>query len=511
LVAANNLQPVRNNLKSAKIVWSIAVIVVLLAGVYSGRVLSADQVTPLMPGSDIKHTTTVTTTTYTNTTPPAKTPIKHIVIIVQENHSFDNYFGAFPGLAPGFALNMSVCEDADKPGFGDPTCVKPLSGDNISSWSGCKGCIPGDVVMNTKDLNHAWSTAHKQYDNGLMDGFLYAQTLEHDKNYSYTMGYYTNWTLPDYWDWATYFSLNANFFHAILAPSLPNHLYLVAGQSGNITSGRTSPDLNFPTFIPTLDAAGITWRYYAGTFPENLDCTGDPHQRGSWDPLPFFPAIRDTYPDCAYLRNSSDLLENISNGWLPNVAWVTPSAGKNATSEHPGTPGALGLVRGQEYTADIIDGIESQPALWNSTAIFLTWDDWDGYYDGVAPAQIDPFGFGFRVPLIVISPYVIPGSISYGENYSYHGLNINQEDFSGAFLSTIEYNWGLHNITDRDGYEPNLFYMFNFNQQPLQPLILPTDQLAIYPPATCIQKNICDSGFSGLPFEFSPGEDDDGS
>jgi hypothetical protein len=130
-------------------------------------------------------------------------------------------------------------------------------------------------------------------------------------------------------------------------------------------------------------------------------------------------------------------------------------------------PGVSRLAAGQLYVTTIINAISSNPTLWNRTVIFLTWDDWGDYLDRVAPKQVDSLGYGLRVPLIVISPFVKAGNISYGNP---QGV---QEDFS-AFPSTIEANWGLGNLTPRDGTYASLFYMFNFTQTPLKPLVLPT-------------------------------------
>jgi len=156
-------------------------------------------------------------------------------------------------------------------------------------------------------------------------------------------------------------------------------------------------------------------------------------------------------------------------------------------SEHPHTSGPNGLVNGQLYTASIINAISENPSLWNSTAIFLTWDDWGGYYDNAVPHQVDQYGLGFRVPLIVISPYVIQGKIFYGVNGAQEGLS--------SLLSTIEANWGLPSLTNRDQYDPSLFYMFNFSQKLLPPLIMPSNILSIYPYQSCVNQGYCHIGY----------------
>ena len=173
-------------------------------------------------------------------------------------------------------------------------------------------------------------------------------------------------------------------------------------------------------------------------------------------------------------------MSDIGSGNLPVVSWVVPNRNE---SDHPGISN---LPQGEKYVASIINAISQNKSLSQSTAIFLTWDDWGGYYDHVVPKQVDAYGYGIRVPLIVISPYVQRG-IFIGSPPG------TQRDFS-AFLTTIEYNWHLQNLTDRDGSETPLFNMFNFNQTPLKPLILPSSTLAIYPWKSCVRQNVCSVG-----------------
>jgi phospholipase C len=172
--------------------------------------------------------------------------------------------------------------------------------------------------------------------------------------------------------------------------------------------------------------------------------------------------------ECSSLGNLNDFQNAVNNNSLPSVSWVVPLANN---SDHPGQST---WQAGQHYVNSMIRLVEESPE-WSSTVMLLLWDDWGAYYDHVTPIQYDQWGEGFRVPLIAISPYSIHGGIveapafNYGTNPAFQGVH--QEDLS-ALLSTIEYNWGLGNLTDRDGYEPNLFYMLNFTQKPLAPLIL---------------------------------------
>lgn len=395
--------------------------------------------------------------------PATNTPIKHIVIIMQENHDFDNMFGTFPGLPSGFAENLSVC--MPNPGG---TCIKPWNADSKSNIQGT-------------DIPHTRSAALKAYDNGKMDGFV-KDMPSGEKNYG--MAYYTGKVLPYYWDYASYFTFNYNFFSSSMSYSLPNHLFAVAAQAGPYASScltvcETEYNLTFPQIGESLTSAGIPWGYYQYNWKDSIDCPSKPYTRsfinanghtgpydGLWSGLTDFTQVQMNSIECKSLQNLTDLKNAINSGNLPAVSWVEPSP---TVSDHPGQST---WIAGQKYVSSLINLIEHS-SEWSSTVIYLTWDDWGGYYDGVVPTQLDSAGDGFRVPLIAISPYST-GGMTRGPG---------QEDFS-AFLSTIEYNWGLSSLTSRDGSESNLFYMLNFNQTPLKPLILAATGVT-YPLSSC--------------------------
>jgi phospholipase C len=399
----------------------------------------------------------------------AKTPIDHIVIIMQEDHSFDNLFGAFPGLNSSYAVSTAACEPNNTT---DPSkgCTKPFNADNISS------------AFQSVVLANSWTAAHTAYNNGSLNGFVYAQALAKKTNHTnFTLGYFTGKTIPNYWDYASYYGLDANFFTSALSSSYTNHLFSVAGQAGPSCEAVCNQlyNLTFPTIVTQLQSKGISSVFYAGNWNDSLDCKSinsaiiknntSSQFDAVWSPLLSFPSLQLSASTCKDNLNTNDLLHNITSGYLPGVAWVTPNT---TSSDHPGFST---LSAGQQYVTSIVNAISSNTALWKNTAIFVTWDDWGGYSDHVAPKQVDTLGYGFRVPLIVISPYVKPGSISYGQPYG------TQEDFS-AFLSTIEANWGLSPLVGaRDGVDASLFYMFNFSQTPLNPLVLPSNSLASYP------------------------------
>jgi Phosphoesterase family len=215
---------------------------------------------------------------------------------------------------------------------------------------------------------------------------------------------------------------------------------------------------------------------------DSLQCKTNPGQinqnAGFWNVLPEFPAVQDSPSMCHNIQTTQDLTDDLKTGYLPQVSFVTPN---NTVSDH--FPYA-NIVRGQEYIAQMINAIVSNQALYMHTAIFLTWDDYGGFYDNVLPKQVDQAGYGFRVLMILISPYAING-ISYG--------NGKEEDFT-AFLSTIESNWNLKALNPvRDGTNSPLWYLFNFNQVPIPPLVVPNNMLPTYPLSTC---SVCHFAFA---------------
>jgi phospholipase C len=393
------------------------------------------------------------------------TPIKHVVIIMQENHAFDNMFGTFPGLPSAFAENLNTC--MPNPG-GSPSCIKPWNANSKSS-------------IQATDIPHTRSAALKAYDNGKMDGFV-KDMPSGEKNYG--MAYYTGSAIPYYWDYASYFSFNYNFFSSSMSYSLPNHLFAVAAQAGTyastcLTVCESEYNLTFPQIGQSLTNAGIPWGYYQENWNDAINCPTTPYTRafinahghtggydGLWAGLTQFTQVQMTAVECSSLGNLKDLQNAINSNNLPAVSWVEPQP---TSSDHPGQST---WINGEKYVSSLINLIEHSSA-WSSTVIYLTWDDWGGYYDNVIPTQLDAAGDGFRVPLIAISPYST-GQMVQGPS---------QEDFS-AFLSTIEYNWGLSPIASRDASESNLFYMLNFNQTPLKPLVLASSGVT-YPLSSC--------------------------
>ena len=354
---------------------------------------------------------------YGMTNAPPTTPIQHIFIIVQENHTFDNYFGTYPG-ANG--LKGAV--------------PQPIPGTNETAgpWE-----INSSVI--SRDLCHSNDCAEADYDYGKMDGFV-----REDKG-NLTMGYFNPDLIPYYWDYASQYVLMDNYFSAVLGPSLPDHIYLLAPQSGGIMDNVGNATWSFPTIVDELDAAHVSWAWYAG---------GHSATNG-WNPLPSSTTYLKDHPHLSNLYESSGFIANVTHDTtFPSVTWLMPET--EELSEHPPnnvTAGELTVV------SDINAIMKSQ--YWKTSAIILTWDDFGGWYDHVPPPQVDQYGLGFRVPALIISPYAKHGFIDH--TLSSHSSTL-------KFIETV---FKLPALGARDANASNLLDAFNFAQQPRHPLFLP--------------------------------------
>ena len=418
--------------------------------------------------------------------------IKHIVVIMQENRSFDSYFGTYPG-ADGIPMQNGV-----------PTmCVNdPLTGKCERPYH------------DAQDLNHGGPhgapNASADIDQGKMDGFI-AQAEKgkgscvnpddpacSGNGQTDVMGYHDYHEIPNYWAYAKNFVLQDHMFEPDASWSLPSHLFLVSAWSarcrikgdpascvnniqGPVSLQRANnynADYAWTDLTYLLHKANVSWAYYVapGTQP---DCDNDAascapvRQRaktpGIWNPLPNFDTVQQD-GQLSNIQSVSNFYTAAKNGTLPAVSWVTPN-GKE--SEHP--PALVSV--GQAYVTGLINAIMQGPD-WNSTAIFLAWDDWGGFCDHVVPPTVDENGYGLRVPGIVISPYAKKGFIDH-QTLSFD-----------AYLKFIEDDFlNSQRIDPRTDGRPdprpdvredasmlgNLLADFDFNQSPRPPVILPVN------------------------------------
>jgi phospholipase C len=420
--------------------------------------------------------------------------IRHIVIIMQENRSFDNYFGTFPG-ADGIPMRHgkpTVCVT-------DPErhrCVRPYHDTHDLDYGG-----PHDQFAYKTDYNL-----------GRMDGFIRArETCANTPNGVLdpencnpnlpidVMGYHNQHEIPNYWAYARQFVLQDHMFEPNASWSLPAHLFLVsewsafcadpgvpASCSSNIEDPGLPADLGPAPHVPPdyawtdltwlLYHHHVSWGYYIKKGPEpdcetgEMFCTfrdQDPRTPGIWNPLPSFDTVRDDH-QIGNIRDTSAFYAAVRKGRLPAVSWVIPSG---RVSEHP----TSSIRRGQAYVTSLINTI-GRSREWKSTAIFLAWDDWGGFYDGVRPPTIDLNGYGFRVPGLVISPYARRHYIDH-EQLSFDAYDkFIEDDFLGGQRLNPKTDGRPDPRPDVREDAPglgNLVRDFNFNQAPHAPVILP--------------------------------------
>jgi len=437
--------------------------------------------------------------------------IRHVVIVMQENRSFDSYFGTFPG-ADGIPHGVCV-PDPMLPG----TCIRPFHDPSDINYGG----------------PHSLSNAVADINGGAMDGFVSQAeqgskcqtgnpncspckaTLRpgHHHRCVDVMGYHDAREIPNYWTYAKRFVLQDHMFEPNASWSLPQHLYLVSEWSAYCsdplnafscrgTLQRPNRDENPPpnaagdrfgnpntgqlhyawtdiTYL--LHKHSVSWRYYVsrGSEPDCRDAASPtcppvpqgPQTPGIWNPLPSFTDVAQDRQE-HNIQPLSSFFKAAGRGALPAVSWVVPNS---RDSEHP----PASVSAGQAYVTRLINSLMRSPD-WKSTAIFLSWDDWGGFYDSVVPPYVDPYGYGLRVPGLVISPYARRGYIDH-QILSHDAYNkFIEDDFLGGQR--------LNPMTDgRPDPRPdvresipllgNLISDFNFHQRPRPPLILP-----IHPP-----------------------------
>jgi phospholipase C len=260
-----------------------------------------------------------------------------------------------------------------------------------------------------------------------------------------SISYYDYRILPNYWEYARKYTLCDAFFSSILGDSEPNHLYSVAAQSGalayNVKKTETAQFL-FRTLIDLLTPAQVTWKYYNAKTVATAP--------GVWNPLPAFPAVGGNPLLLSHIVETTEFYKDLQNGTLPQVCWLVPHG---VQSEHP----PQDIRKGMTHVTNLVNAV-MKSAYWNTCAIIIIWDDSGGFYDHVAPPNVDQFGYGFRVPAIVISPYSRKGTVVH-TNY----------DMTSP-LKLIETAFGLGSLTGRDASANNMLDCFDFGQAPL-----PTD------------------------------------
>ncbi|HYM38957.1 MAG TPA: alkaline phosphatase family protein [Thermoplasmata archaeon] len=340
---------------------------------------------------------------------PGVTPIDHVFVIMKENHAFDNYFGTFPGV-DGIPPNVSLPD-----GYGG--AVSPRW---ISSTS-------------TPDISHTRGAEITAYANGTNTGFAIAVDGGDRALANVTMGYFDARQIGAYWSLARNYTLADRYFQSMLGPTIPNRLFSFAGTNAGVTTDvLLGASFNLPTIFDQLESRGVTWRYYyTGGFYHG--------------PLPsYFTGISSNPTMMSRLVGMDHLVGDLNANDTAQVTIIDPEDSFDI-SEHP----PQDVTVGEAWTMSIVRAIMGL-RTWNSTAIFLTWDENGGYYDHVPPPQVDSWGYGFRVPMIVVSPYARRGYVDH-----------TAMDHT-SMLRFIDDNWGLPYLSVRVAGAGNLTSAFDF-------------------------------------------------
>jgi phospholipase C len=371
---------------------------------------------------------------------PTRTPIKHFLVLMQENHTYDNYFGTYP---KGNGLPKNVCQrtDVDNP---RSRCVEPFR-------------IGRRAIQ---DLGHSAETFEAQYRGGRMDGFV-SGLLDENLAGEQAMGYYDDRDLPFYWNVADQYVLFDRFFTSAAGGSVWNHLYWVTATPGNPLKDGIPEDGfgNLPTIFDRLEAAGVSWKFYVQRYDPKVTfrspVIGNAGSQLVWVPLLDYDRYVDNPRLFRKIVDMNEYFEDLDNGTLPSVAFMVPSG----SSEHP--PGSI--QSGQRFVRSLINALMRSP-YWSTSAFTWTYDDWGGWYDHVKPPKVDAFGYGFRAPALLVSPYAKKGHI-----------DSTTLDFT-SFLTFIEHNWRVPPLAARDAAGlregRNMTSAFDFTKPPRQAVFL---------------------------------------
>jgi len=380
-------------------------------------------------------------------TATAADAIQHVVILIKENRSFDNYFGRFPGAA-------------------GTTYGTRSNGRQVPLLH-----TPDHTLL---DINHAGDAARVAVANGKMNGFDHlAGAIQDGKDIALSQMYQSD--IPNYWAYAHAYTLADHFYSTINGPSFPNHLVTIAGSAHNTDdnpilntyhswgcdAGRyvkvdsvdprdghhywQNPCFDIITLPDMLQHAGISWKYYApGRYQSGY----------IWSSLDSIRHIRYSPLWQSNVPDTREFARDIRAGTLPQVSWVVMN---ESVSEHPPHSACVG----ENWTVSQLNELMRSP-LWAHTAVFLTWDDFGGFYDHVAPPKLDYISYGPRVPTLAISPYARA-----------HYIDHRQYDFA-SILRYVEDKYHLPRLSTYDAHAHTAADMLDTQQQPLAPLVLHT-------------------------------------
>lgn len=422
--------------------------------------------------------------------------INHVIVVYQENWSFDSLYGKFPG-ANGLANAGERVAQVDKEGRPYTTLPQPI--DTNLRPPAPDPRFPADLPVapfevskyvssnqKTGDLVHRFYHEQYQIDGGRMDKFVAWSDAA-----GLAMSYYDATEMPE-GKLAKEFTLADNFFHSAFGGSFLNHLWLVCSctpvwanapesivavldPSGMFTKdGQVTPDgfavntsqpmnapfaataadpsvrlpqQTLPTIGDRLSDANISWRWYSGGWNDAVAVKADPLFQYHHQPFNYFANYGEGKPArTEHLKDETDLYADLKAGSLPAVSFVKTLGPDN---EHPGY---ADLMRGQQHVADLVEAVRNSP-YWQDTAIIVTYDEHGGRWDHVAPPKVDKWGPGSRVPTLIISPYAKKGFVDHTQ---YETTSI---------LRFIENRWGLQPLATRDASANDLGNAFDFSQK----------------------------------------------
>jgi phospholipase C len=346
--------------------------------------------------------------------------IEHIVILIQENRSFDHYFGTYKGVA-GYQDPNALAGVFGQTGY--PTAGDRLFPFRLDTTNG------GDC---TNDIDHSWGPQHTYWDGGQMDQWVSEHVaVDGPANGPLTMGYYERADLPFYYGLADAFTICDHYHCSVIGPTDPNRCYTMSAwidpngtNGGPIVSTLSSTRIQtygkftWKTMPEVLQDAGVTWKVYES--PENLSPVSD-------NVLPYFKAYQSNAQLAANAFGQvypAQFLADCAAGTLPQVSWVIAPV---TMSEHPPAP----VTHGEVTTAQVLNALVSNQALWEKTALLVTYDENGGFFDHVPPPTspsgtageyvttglvpaTDPIGLGFRVPMLLVSPFSKGGFVYSG-------------------------------------------------------------------------------------------------
>jgi phospholipase C len=362
-------------------------------------------------------------------------PIDHVVVLMQENRSYFNYLAMLHDQGQPDAAALPA--DASNPNPTNPSApaIKPFH-----DTSYCESA----------DLDHSWTGAHAEYDGGKMDGFTARNVDATDPTGKRAMGYYDQTDLPYYYKLFNTYATSDSYFSSLLGPTYPNRFYLLAGTSfGHIQNDLSGTDtFTQPSVFNLLDAAHVTWKVYFTEISFAL----------------LFKYVRDNA--AGHLFPISQYFADAAAGNLPQVSYVDPGffGTRNTESdEHP----SANIQTGEKFSSQVVGALTSSPN-WSRSALFLTYDEDGGFYDNVPPPPAPiPDGiapmlqsgdtpaafdrYGFRVPVVVVSPYSKAHSVS-------HVVNDHT-----SILKFIETRFGLPSLTNRDAQANPMLEFFDFS------------------------------------------------